>query len=62
MDDCITVYKVTRPDSGSQYCIYRNWADVETEFDGADWGDIIHIETARMTPAELDALPDFQGW
>jgi hypothetical protein len=61
-DESITVYKVTRPDYGKQFCIYQSWTDVASEFDGADWGDIIHVEIARMTPAELDALPDFEGW
>ena len=61
-EEQIKVYKVTRPDCGEQYCVYRTWGEVESEFDGADDEDIIHVQLLRMTVAEFDALPDFQGW
>lgn len=60
--DRIKVYKVTRPDFGSQYVVFRTWAEVESEFDGSDNGDTIHIQLVFMTPTEFDALPDFEGW
>jgi hypothetical protein len=55
-------YKVTRPDIGSSFCIFRNWEDVECEFDGAEEGDVIHIQLVMMTDEEYDNLPDFEGW
>jgi hypothetical protein len=62
IEEKMNVYKVTRPDSGTQFCVYRKWSDVESEFDGADWGDTIHVELMSMTEKELEALPDFEGW
>ena len=61
-EETIKVYRVMRPDCGRTYCIYRTWGEVESEFDGADDEDVIHVQLLRMTEAEFDALPDFQGW
>ena len=61
-DEALKVYRITRPDCGSQYCVYRFWTDVEAEFDGADEGDTIHVQMVFMTEAQLEALPDFPGW
>ena len=58
----LKVYKVTRPDFGNQYCVFRSWGEVESEFDGAENGDTIHVQMMEMTQAEFDALPDFSGW
>lgn len=56
------VYKVTRPDCGKQWCIYSTWDAVAAEFDGAEDSDVIHVQLARMTPEEVAALPEFEGW
>lgn len=56
------VYKVTRPDCGSQWCIYHDWASVHSEFDGAEVGDVIHVELIELTEKELADLPEFEGW
>jgi hypothetical protein len=60
-EEQIKVYRVRRPDCGLQHCVYREWAEVESEFYGADNGDIIHVEMICMTQAEFDELPDFEG-
>lgn len=57
------VFIVTRPDFGKQYCVYRTWEAVKDgEFDGAEDGETIYVTMKMMTPEELDALPDFEGW
>jgi hypothetical protein len=61
-DEVLKVYKVTRPECGKQYCIFRFWTDVEAEFDGADEGDTIQVEMVLMTKAQVDELTDFPGW
>jgi hypothetical protein len=59
----IEVFVVTRPDFGKQFCVYRTWEDVKDgEFDGAEDGETIYVTMKMMTPEELDALPDFEGW
>jgi hypothetical protein len=58
----LRVFVVTRPDSGGKFCVYRSWAEVETEFDGAELGSIIHVSLQEMTQKELDNLPNFEGW
>jgi hypothetical protein len=58
----LKVYKVTRPEFLNQFCVYRSWAEVESEFDGAEDGDIINIQTETMTQADFDKLKDFEGW
>jgi hypothetical protein len=58
----IKVYRVRRPDCGLQHCVYRTWGEVENEFDGADNGDMIHVEMMMMTEGEFQSLPDFEGW
>lgn len=30
--------------------------------EGAEPGDTIHLEVVEMSQAELDALPEFEGW
>lgn len=61
-EETIKVYRVRRLDCGPEHCVYRTWAEVESEFDGADNGDLIQVQMMMMTEAEFDALPDFQGW
>jgi hypothetical protein len=56
------VFKVTRPDCGNQSCIYRDWVEVASEFDGAELGDVIHVELVEMSEKELAELPEFDGW
>jgi hypothetical protein len=60
----LRVFKVTRPECGKQFCIYRTWADVEDgEFhNGAELGQTIQVTLENMTKEELDNLPDFSGW
>jgi hypothetical protein len=59
----MNVFVVTRPDLfGKQFCVYRTWDAVESEFDGAELGDTIHVTLKHMTQEELEALPDFEGW
>lgn len=56
-------YRITRPDLGdTRSCVYRDWATVEAEFDGAEVGDKITVELVEMTKEQLDNLPDFEGW
>ena len=57
--------KVTRPECGNQYCVYRLDEPqhlVDGEFDGAEIGDQITLELCEMTETELAALPEFAGW
>jgi hypothetical protein len=57
------VFKVKRPDYGNKWCIYRDWATVlDGEFDGAEVGNVVHVEMAEMSEAELEQLPEFEGW
>jgi hypothetical protein len=56
------VFEVMRPDCGTNFCVYQSWAEVESEFDGAELGDTIHVTLKNMTKEELDSLPDFGGW
>lgn len=59
----MTVYKVTRPDLGTkQSCAYRNFAEIASEFDGAETGDRITVELDEMSEQEFEALGDFAGW
>jgi hypothetical protein len=59
----IEVFMVTRPEFGNKFCVYRTWEDVKDgEFDGAEDGETIYVTMKMMTPEELDALPDFEGW
>lgn len=61
-DQKVTAFKVNRPDYGNKWCIFRAWGDVESEFDGADYGDSITVTMIQMTQDELDNLPEFEGW
>jgi hypothetical protein len=58
------VFKVRRPDyGGGKWCVYRDVATmIDGEFDGAEVGDVIHVELGEMTEAEMDNLPEFEGW
>jgi len=59
----IEVFMVTRPEFGNKFCVYRTWEDVKDgEFDGAEDGETIYVTMKMMTPEELDALPDLEGW
>ena len=56
-------YKVTRPALGKQWCIYRDPQTLaDAELTDSEVGDVLHIEVAEMTEAELNALPEFEGW
>jgi hypothetical protein len=62
--DRISCVVVTRPEShGKLYCLYRI-ADFSAadEFDGCEEGDSIVLTFKTMTKAELDVLPEFEGW
>jgi hypothetical protein len=61
-DQKVTVWRVNRPDYGAKFCIFRSWGDVESEFDGADFGDEITVTMMQMTQDELEELPEFEGW
>jgi hypothetical protein len=56
------VFVVTRPNSGGKFRVYRRWPDVEDEFDSGEPGTTIHVTYQNMTPEEIEALPDFEGW
>lgn len=57
------VFRVTRPDCGNAFCIYRDWDSVrDGEFDGAEFGDVIHVELVEMSETDLAKLPEFEGW
>lgn len=58
------MYKVSRPDYiGGRFCVFKDWATVgDAEFDGAEVGDVIHVELVEMTDAEFEALGEFEGW
>jgi len=60
----IRCLKVTRPECGRQWCVYRMDRPMEllSEFDGADIGETITVELCEMTEQELDDLPEFEGW
>lgn len=64
-DEKVKCVVVTRPEThGDQFkCIYR-FTDfsVSDEFDGADEGESIKLTFQMMTKAEVDALPEFEGW
>lgn len=62
-ESAVEVFIVTRPDFGKKVCVYRTWEDVKDgEFDGAEEGETIYVTIKTMTPDELAALPDFEGW
>ena len=57
--------KITRPDShGEKFaCVYPLAAFSATdEFDGAEIGERIVLELCEFTQAEIDAMPEFEGW
>jgi len=57
------VYKVTRPAThGNLSCIHNSWDAVGAEFDGAEDGEVISVEIQHMTPEQIAALPEFEGW
>lgn len=60
--DHVTVYKVFRVGEGGKHAVYTKWCEVESEFDGAEFGDRIIVEMASMTEQEVKDLPDFKGW
>ena len=61
----IPYVKVTRPDShGEKYgcwCALSGFSAAD-EFDGAEIGERITLELCELTQAEIDAMPEFNGW
>ena len=57
-------FKVFRPDFfGNRFCVYRDAATIaDAEINESEVGDLIRIEVIEMAEAELDALPEFDGW
>lgn len=49
----VVVYKVYRLSEGGKHAIYASWAEVESEFDGAEFGDRIIVELGAMTPQAI---------
>jgi hypothetical protein len=64
-DAKIPYVKVTRPDShGEKYgCWYPLKAfRAADEFDRAEMGERLVLELCEFTQAEIDAMPEFEGW
>jgi hypothetical protein len=61
----VACVKVTRPDldDGRRSCIYpiQEFSAVD-EFEDAEPGEKVVLEYVEMDQAELDALPEFEGW
>jgi hypothetical protein len=56
-------FKVTRPKThGKLSCTYSDWTAIESEFDGAEFGESITVELVDLTPEQVAELPDFEGW
>ncbi len=51
-------------DDGRTSCIWRMdvKGNLETILDGAEPGDRIILDVVEMTEADLEALPEFEGW
>ncbi len=65
IEQTVLCVKVTRPDidDGRSSCIYRlHQFRAEDEFAGAELGDRISLEYIEMNEADLEALPEFEGW
>lgn len=60
----IACVEVTRPDThAGLFCIYRLAGfSAADELDGEEEGGSIVLTLRLMTPEELEALPDFDGW
>jgi hypothetical protein len=57
------MYKVTHPDSGGDFCVFKDWGSLrDAELDCAEEGDKIIVELVFMTDKEFDDLGDFEGW
>lgn len=56
--------KVRRPDlSGDKWCFYPLLGfNLAAEFEGAEPGERIEVEYVEIPQAEVDAMPDFDGW
>lgn len=57
--------KVTRPDSHGEkfYCAYPLAGfSASDEFDGAEIGERVTLKLCEFTQAEIDAMPEFEGW
>ncbi len=64
----IPCVKETRSDA-SGYCMWRvdpganvSAFDIHAVFDGCEVGETVTLEYCEMTEAELEALPEFEGW
>lgn len=68
VDKKIRCVKVSRPelDDGRNCYVMPierfELGGVGGEFDSADAGDKVLLEYCEMTEAELDVLPEFEGW
>lgn len=52
-----------RPATGNDSCTWPlNAIAISDLFDGAEPGELVTLEYSEMTQAELDALPEFEGW
>jgi hypothetical protein len=67
-DKKVRCVKETRPDydDGRDHCIWRldkpYALSLEDLFEGADVGEKVDLELCEMTEAEIEALPEFEGW
>jgi hypothetical protein len=63
-DEKIPCIKEMRPATGKGACVWRleDVPDLADLFDGAGVGERVVFEYCEMTEAELDALPEFEGW
>jgi hypothetical protein len=61
----IRFVKVTRPDGhGEKYGCWMPLAafSAADEFDGAEIGERITLELCEFTQAEIETMPEFEGW
>jgi len=57
----LRMFKVSRKGMGSW--ISRDWDTIRSaELEDSEIGDEITITVCEMTEAELEALPEFEGW
>ncbi len=64
-DSKIRVFRLRM--EGQRVCIpLQDWEvvidDIQAFVEQADLGDELHIDVAEVTQAELDAMPEFEGF
>lgn len=64
MSDRVLVYKLSLPDfAGAKWCLIEpTEANLASEMEGLSPGERLVITCAEMTQAEIDELPEFEGW